>query len=507
MERFLGDLLDRGAAHSSRNQWLFASLAVVGLLQLPSAGVGLTYFDFSWADTAAWFAVAAVATILAIGVAFASARDLLAPVDRWRAGDRSDPDAALASLSRMPPVLGQRSTVALAVAQVGVTYPVGIAVSDVGWQGGVGLGLASLYLAFTGGVFIAWGTQLLVLRTAPEVLAAAPRLLSFEVRGWSLRMRLVSLSACTVALSCVGVTALVLRGDADEGHYLAAVVGAGLLAAYGAWVIDSVVRPTLAPLFEIVAGAERVGRGDLSAPVAVSSLDEIGGLATAFNRMQKGLAEREALHAAFGTYVDPTLAQRIVDSGSAVFEGEDVVVTVLFADVRDFTTLAEAISPGEALALLNDLFDAVVPVLRAHGGHANHYLGDGLLAVFGAPERLEGHADHAVAAAVAIQQVVRERFGSRLRLGIGINTGPVIAGTVGGGGRLEFTVIGDTVNVASRVEQLTKETGDAVLVTDATRDALSTPRPRTTPRGAFDLKGKTAQVVVHSVSVPRAARG
>ena len=115
------------------------------------------------------------------------------------------------------------------------------------------------------------------------------------------------------------------------------------------------------------------------------------------------------------------------------------------------------------MALLNRLFDVIVPVLHEHGGHANHYLGDGLLAIFGAPSPLEHHADAAVAAAVEVQRHVRAEFGNSLRLGIGINTGSVIAGTVGGGGRHEFTVIGDTVNVAARVEQLTKETGDAIL--------------------------------------------
>jgi adenylate cyclase len=142
----------------------------------------------------------------------------------------------------------------------------------------------------------------------------------------------------------------------------------------------------------------------------------------------------------------------------------------------------------------------VVPVLQEHGGHANHYLGDGVLAVFGAPLSVPDHAGAAVAAAVEMQRRVRAEFGGELRLGIGINTGPVIAGTVGGGGRHEFTVIGDTVNVAARVEQLTKETGDAILITDATRAALPTPRPRSRSRGAFDVRGKAAKITVHAVN-------
>ena len=205
--------------------------------------------------------------------------------------------------------------------------------------------------------------------------------------------------------------------------------------------------------------------------------------------------------------MDPALARRLIESGSAVFEGEEVVVTVLFADVRAFTSYSEGVAPTEAVALLNTLFDVIVPVLHEHDGHANHYLGDGLLAIFGAPNPLERHADAAVEAAIEIQRRVKTVFGTSLRLGIGINTGPVIAGTVGGGGRHEFTVIGDTVNVAARVEQLTKETGDAILIGEATRLALSTPRPRTTKRGEFDLRGKTTKVVLHAVNpTPRSTR-
>ena len=109
-----------------------------------------------------------------------------------------------------------------------------------------------------------------------------------------------------------------------------------------------------------------------------------------------------------------------------------------------------------------------MPVLVRHGGHANKFVGDGLLGVFGAPERLPDHADRAVAAAIEIARLVDDAYGDELRIGIGVNSGPVLAGTIGGGGRLEFTVIGDAVNTASRVEQVTRETGDTVLITEAT---------------------------------------
>jgi adenylate cyclase len=146
-----------------------------------------------------------------------------------------------------------------------------------------------------------------------------------------------------------------------------------------------------------------------------------------------------------------------------------------------------------------------VPVLEHHGGHVDKFIGDGLLAVFGAPEPLVGHAEWGVAAAREIAVVVHERFGSGLQIGIGVNSGPVVAGTVGGGGRLEFTVIGDVVNTAARVERVTRETGDDVLITEATRMLLDDPKG-VLPRGTVDLPGKRDRVQVHAlVELPRLA--
>ncbi len=129
----------------------------------------------------------------------------------------------------------------------------------------------------------------------------------------------------------------------------------------------------------------------------------------------------------------------------------------------------------------------------------NKFLGDGALAVFGAPNDLADHTDSALTAAVLIHRLVAERFGGELRIGIGINTGKVIAGTIGGAGKLEFTVIGDTVNVAARVEQLTKTIGDAILLTGPTVDALAGRPHALTDRGCHALKGKSAAVQVFAL--------
>ena len=263
--------------------------------------------------------------------------------------------------------------------------------------------------------------------------------------------------------------------------------------------VGSIFAPSLQPIRHLTEGTKRVAVEDYSRRLPVVQDDDLGALAASFNRMQAGLAERQRLQAAFGTYVDPALAARLLEQGDHVFAGERREVTVMFVDVRDFTPFAEAHTAEEAFAHLNGLFEIVVPAVVDAGGHVNKFLGDGALVVFGAPNELADHADAAVSAALRIQRLVDERSGGALRIGIGINTGVVIAGTIGGGGKLEFTLIGDTVNVAARVEQLTKTTRDAILLTSQTVDALITRPPGLTERGLHPLKGKSAEVRVFAL--------
>jgi adenylate cyclase len=178
----------------------------------------------------------------------------------------------------------------------------------------------------------------------------------------------------------------------------------------------------------------------------------------------------------------------------------------MFVDIRDFTSLADRSSPAEVVRFLSEFFDVVIPIVRAHQGHPNKLLGDGLLAVFGAPTLLEGHADHALEAAGEILQSVRRRYGGQLRVGIGLHTGEVIAGTIGGGGKLDYTLIGDTVNVAARVEELTKDTGDPLLITESTREQLSHPPGAIEPRGEHLLRGRERKTPIYAVEFPARER-
>jgi adenylate cyclase len=306
----------------------------------------------------------------------------------------------------------------------------------------------------------------------------------------------LTMLAATFSFAVVAAMLATVFHRASEAPLLAVVIGGALTLAFAPLVVGASFSPSLQPIRDLAEGTERVAAGDFSQRLPVVQDDDLGALAASFNRMQAGLAERQRLQAAFGTYVDPALAARLLEQGDDIFTGERREVTVMFVDVRDFTPFAEANSAEDTVARLNALFEIVVPAVVDSGGHVNKFLGDGALAVFGAPNDLAHHADAAVTAAVLIHRLVAERFGGALRIGTGINTGLVIAGTIGGAGKLEFTLIGDTVNVAARVEQLTKATGDAILLTHQTVEALVSQTPGLTDRGSHALKGKSAAVHV-----------
>ena len=296
------------------------------------------------------------------------------------------------------------------------------------------------------------------------------------------------------------ITGVAVVGIADSGGGMNRLAWAMIVSLAVALTFSFALSYLLAasvttPIDRLRAGTEEVAAGDLDARVPVSAGDEMGDLTRAFNRMVGGLQERERLRDAFGTFVDPDLAERVAQDGTNL-EGDEVDLSVLFMDVRGFTSFSEQAPPTEVVARLNDLYEVVVPVILRHGGHANKFIGDGLLSIFGAPDRLPDHADRALAAALDIISCVSERFAGEVRVGVGVNSGPAVVGTVGGGGRLDFTVIGDTVNTAARVESATRATGDDILITAATRARLNASGERLEERPAMPLKGKAQSVRV-----------
>jgi adenylate cyclase len=219
-------------------------------------------------------------------------------------------------------------------------------------------------------------------------------------------------------------------------------------------------------------------------------------------RRMFGVVKSEALAVALET--DP----RRLDPG-----GEEREVTVLFADVRSFTDFSERHTPAEVVALLNAYFKAVVPRIEAEGGVIDKFMGDGIMALFGAPAHLPNHAVRAARAAVAMVQAVHEgretwaKLGNPgMRIGVGVHTGKVVVGAIGSPGRLDYTAIGDTVNAASRIESENKPQGTEVLLSAATCCLLSAEERVTvgvepTPRDV-KVKGKEEKLLLHAVQVP-----
>lgn len=223
-------------------------------------------------------------------------------------------------------------------------------------------------------------------------------------------------------------------------------------------------------------GMKRIAAGNLQTSLDVTTTDEFADLYRGFNSMSAGLREREHLHDAFGRYVSPELAQRVL-SGELNMQGKLVQATVMFVDIRGFTALSEKLSAPQVVELLNCFFAQVEPVIKAHGGWINKFLGDGFMVTFGAPVAYPDHAARAVQTALAIREALRtfnQQQPQPVSIGIGIESGEMVAGSIGSPERLEYTVIGDTVNVASRIESLNKEMNSEILISQRVYDAANT---------------------------------
>jgi len=276
------------------------------------------------------------------------------------------------------------------------------------------------------------------------------------------------------------------------------VTGLLLAVVLARYLADSVSTP----LRELQTAMVRVEQGDLQARCAVVSNDEIGSVTAGFNRMVGGLRDRELIHEAFGRYVSPEIRDEIL-SGRTDLSGDQREVTILFADLRGFTTWVEASPAVEVVEGLNAYFTEMEQAIRAHGGLVLQFIGDEIEAVFGAPLSDPSHADHAVAAALEMQQRLeawnaqRKRAGQRvLEHGIGIHSGTVVAGNIGSARRMAYALVGDAVNVASRIESLNKTFGSHILVSGATRELLHTPLPLQ-PLPAVRVSGRSAEVEVY----------
>jgi class 3 adenylate cyclase len=268
------------------------------------------------------------------------------------------------------------------------------------------------------------------------------------------------------------------------------------------WISSALTRP----ITRLDGGLRRVADNDYTVRLPVTSNDELGHAASRFNQMVEGLAEKAYLRDTFGKYVSETVAASILSNRGNTGRSIDTTAeaTLMFTDIEGFTGLSESTTPTEVAALLNAYLGTVVPVIQRHGGIVNSFIGDGLFASFGLPRPLEDHARAAVAAAIEIQQALATAQFTRgfaLPTRIGLNTGPVIGVTIGTDNRLSYTLLGDAVNVAARIEQLNKKFGTRILAAESTVAAAGA-AAFCERLGTTDVRGHQDGVVVYRVGPP-----
>ncbi len=246
------------------------------------------------------------------------------------------------------------------------------------------------------------------------------------------------------------------------------------LIVVGAWLTRLVARSYQTPLVAMQQAAAQIQAGNYDQHITVISNDEIGNLGEGLNATAASLREKELIKDTFGRLVDPRVRDYVL-AGHLELGGEIRTATILMCDIRGFTTLSEKMRPDQIVAWLNRYLDAMSSCITAEGGLVNKYIGDAILAVFGVPIT---DPDHAAAAVRAAQRIRKARLILNAELtaadlpaihnGIGIHTGPVLAGNIGSSSRMEYTVIGDAVNLTSRIESLCKELQHDLLISEST---------------------------------------
>jgi adenylate cyclase len=273
-------------------------------------------------------------------------------------------------------------------------------------------------------------------------------------------------------------------------------VASGLMAMLVARFINR-------PIQALRGAMAQVAAGDFSTSVPVRSTDELGELNQRFNHMVGDLRTAARARELFGRYVSPAVAKQALQRGLKL-GGELVQATAVFVDLRGFTALTERTSAAQVVGVLNEYYTIVQRVTEREGGVITQFLGDGIVIVFGGPlQPFADHADRAVAAASVLTRALRGRStaaGLALEAGIGICTGDMIAGNIRAGDRLIYTIVGDAVNQAARLQVKTRDLGKTILLTDSTRRALDPSRKvPLVPCGAVSLRGIAAPVEVFAI--------
>ena len=284
-----------------------------------------------------------------------------------------------------------------------------------------------------------------------------------------------------------------------------------LILLLASLVVAAIIAPLFAsnlskPLRALAEHTKVIGRGDYETRLELGRADEIGQLEASFNRMSEGLAERDRVRDLLDKNVSPEVAAQLMRDGGAL-GGEEREVTILFVDLRSFTRLSESLPPRDVVALLNRFFDRMSGIVEIYHGVVDKYIGDAIMAIFGAPVAQPNHADSAILAALEMQSALARLNAelttegrAKLAFGIGINTAKIIAGNIGSSRRLNYSVVGDGVNVAARLQDLTRmsQFRADILVSAATL-AAARGHYRVRSLGVAPVRGRDEPVDVYAV--------
>ncbi len=258
------------------------------------------------------------------------------------------------------------------------------------------------------------------------------------------------------------------------------------------------------PLKNLVHATHRIREGHYDIHLKAKYRDEIGELTNAFNHMNEGLKERETLKGAFGKFVNPEIARQIL-AGGLTLGGETKEVTVFFSDIRSFTAISENLEPHEVVEFLNEYMTLMVTIIHNTHGVVDKFIGDAIMAVWGAPVSKGNDAENCILAALKMRETLLQFNKGRgtpqkpiIKIGCGICSGPVLAGQIGSEDRLEYTVIGDTVNLASRIESLNKPFGTDILISETTYRQIGK-KFKTVPMQKIKVKGKSTSQQIYAV--------
>jgi len=270
--------------------------------------------------------------------------------------------------------------------------------------------------------------------------------------------------------------------------------------------VNTIYHGLQVPLDGLITKMKGVAAGDYQR-TRIYFADEIAHLKAGYNEMVEGLKEREALQDTFGKYLSIEIARELIKNKKVNLGGENMEAAVMFCDIRNFTPLSEKMSASMLIGFLNDYFHYITPPITANNGVINKFIGDAVMAIYTPLLGSKDYAADAVRAAVAMRKGLEEFNASgkapgRVDFGIGIHAGKLVAGNIGTAARLEYTFIGDTVNIASRLESKTKDFDTDILIS---APALERARPslagmKFEPLGKAALKGKTEQVEIYKLA-------